>query len=113
MGMIPIQGHRKWSKPVTRTRRWKVLRQYVLERDGWACVVCGSHRGRLEIDHKKPVRTHPELSFDPANCQTLCQPCHIAKTRLECGAPEITPERIAWGKAVADLAAETATQQKG
>ena len=96
------------SKAVTRTKRWAVLRQAILERDGWKCRCCGERR-RLEVDHVKPVRTHPELSFNPANLQALCGPCHTRKTRLECGHKEKSPARKAWAEAVADLAAETAT----
>ena len=98
---------RRFSRPVLKTKRWQVLRQIVLERDGWACVDCGTRRGRLEIDHVKPVRSNPELAFDPANCAVRCSSCHTRKTRIECGhpAPIITPERQAWGKAVAELAA--------
>lgn len=98
--------YHRHSKRVTSTRRWQVLRQAVLERDGWACVDCGTKRGRLEIDHVNPVRLRPDLAFDPANCATRCSPCHTKKTRIECGqpAPIQTPERNAWAKAVADLA---------
>nr|WP_241865487.1 HNH endonuclease signature motif containing protein [Paracoccus salsus] len=98
--------HRRYSRPVLKTKRWQVLRQIVLERDGWACVACGQTRGRLEIDHVQPVRTRPDLAFDLANCATRCPSCHTKKTRIECGhpAPIITPERQAWGQAVADLA---------
>lgn len=101
-----IRDWHRHSKRVTSTKRWQVLRQIVLERDGWACVDCGTRRGRLEIDHVKPVRTHPELAFDPANAATRCSACHTRKTRIECGhpAPIITPERKAWGQLVADLA---------
>lgn len=97
--------HHRHSKRVTATRRWQVLRQAVLERDGYRCRSCGA-RGRLEVDHVKPVRTHPELSFNPANCQALCGPCHTRKTRIECGhpAPVHSPARDAWAQAVADLA---------
>ena len=97
---------RRFSRPVLKTKRWQVLRQIVLERDGWACVDCGTRKGRLEIDHVKPVRSNPELAFDPANCAVRCSSCHTKKTRIECGhpAPIITPERSAWAQAVADLA---------
>ena len=100
--------HHRYSKRVTATRRWQALRMAVLERDGWQCRSCGARR-RLEIDHVKPVRTHPELSFDPRNTQVLCASCHTKKTRIECGhaAPVQTPERKAWANAVAELAAET------
>ena len=97
--------HARHSKRVTATKRWKVLRMEILERDGFRCKTCGG-RGRLEIDHIKPVRTHPRLSYEPSNLQALCSPCHTRKTRIECGhpAPIQTPERNAWVKAVADLA---------
>ena len=100
--------YHRHSKRVTSTRRWQVLRQIILERDGWACVDCGA-RKRLEIDHVQPVRTRPDLAFDPANLATRCAPCHTKKTRIECGypAPIRSPERDAWGQAVADLAAIT------
>lgn len=98
--------HKRHSKRVTSTRRWQVMRMAILERDGYRCKDCG-RRGRLEVDHIKPVRTHPALSYEPSNLQALCSPCHTRKTRIECGhpAPIQSPERNAWAKAVADLAA--------
>lgn len=64
-------------------------------RDGWACVTCGAV-GRLEVDHIKPIKTHPELAYDLANLQTLCVNCHAAKTRAEVfGEPE-DPEKRKW-----------------
>ncbi|WP_370318188.1 HNH endonuclease [Salipiger sp. IMCC34102] len=77
----------------------------ILERDRFRCRSCGCG-GRLEVDHIKPVRTHPALSYDPGNLQALCGPCHTRKTRIECGhpAPIQSPERDAWADAVADLA---------
>lgn len=97
---------RRWSRSVLKTRRWQVLRQIVLERDGWQCRCCGS-RKRLEVDHVQAVRNAPDRAFDSANMQTLCASCHTKKTRIECGHKETSPARKAWGQAVADLAAET------
>lgn len=99
------RDHPRHSKRVTSTRRWQVLRMAVLERDRFRCRSCGA-RGRLEIDHIKPVRAAPELAFDPTNCQALCPACHTRKTRIECGHPASTrsPERDAWAQAVAELA---------
>ena len=98
--------HQRHSQKVTSTKRWRVLRMAILERDDFRCKGCGCH-GRLEVDHIKPVRTHPALSYDPNNLQALCPSCHTKKTRIECGhpAPIQTPARNAWVKAVADLAA--------
>ncbi|KQI67598.1 endonuclease [Loktanella sp. 3ANDIMAR09] len=97
--------YQRHSRHVTRTKRWKALRMQIIERDGFRCCSCGCG-GRLEVDHIKPVRTHPALSYDPGNLQSLCGRCHTRKTRIECGHPASiqTPERDAWTKAVADLA---------
>jgi 5-methylcytosine-specific restriction enzyme A len=103
--------HARHSRQVTSTRRWQVLRHQILERDGWKCRSCGERR-RLEIDHVRPVRTHPELSFEPRNLQALCGPCHSRKTRIECGFKEKSPERKAWADAVATLATELVTPAK-
>lgn len=103
------RDHHRFSKRITSTTRWQVLRQAILERDGWACRACGTRRGRLEVDHIRPVRTDPARAYDPANLQTLCAACHTRKTRIECGhRPALsTPDLRAWGKAVAELATTT------
>lgn len=97
------KDHQRHSAKVTRSTRWKVLRMAVLERDGFACRMCGTARGRLEVDHIKPVRTNPELSFDPRNLQALCPQCHTRKTRLECGHPPKSDGRQLWDMAVGAL----------
>ena len=83
------------SKQVTRSTRWKALRKQALERDGWSCVQCPERRG-LEVDHIKPVKTHPELSFVLGNLQCLCGRCHARKTRIEVGHVALPPERQKW-----------------
>lgn len=100
---VSRQEFTRHSRKVTATRRWQVLRQQILERDGWKCCTCGERR-RLEVDHIKPVRTHPELSFEPRNLQVLCGACHSRKTRIEVGHKEKSPDRKAWFDAVAELA---------
>lgn len=82
------------SAHVTRGARWAALRLQVLRRDGWRCVCCGAV-GRLEIDHKLPVRTHPALAYDVGNLQALCPRCHASKTWDECGNHRI-PGRQQW-----------------
>ena len=96
---------RRWhrhSAPNIASRRWKALRVQALRRDGFVCVQCGA-RHRLEVDHIQPVRDRPDLSFDLSNLQVLCAACHTRKTRLECGHPELSPERRKWRDLVADM----------
>lgn len=82
---------------VYRSMRWKSLRALAKRRDGFACVQCGARGARLDVDHILPIRTHPELSFDLGNLQTLCLQCHSAKTSREIQRrTESGPERIAW-----------------
>lgn len=109
MGMR--KEYRRYSKPVLRTKRWKMLRMEIMERDGFACVKCKA-RGRLEVDHIRSVRQRPDLAFDPANLQTLCPQCHTAKTRLEVGHKPPDPRRVAWDKAVKELETSSRSGEK-
>jgi 5-methylcytosine-specific restriction endonuclease McrA len=102
MGLSLRKEHHRHSKRVTRGERWRTLRVAILERDGFKCRSCGTG-GRLEVDHIRPVRTHPELSYEPGNLQSLCPSCHTKKTRIECGHPPPSPERQDWTKAVSQL----------
>ena len=94
-----MKDHFRHSKRITSTRRWQTLRMAVLERDEWACVECGAQK-RLEVDHIHPVKTHPQLAYEPGNCQVLCGSCHTRKTRIECGIPALSEDRQAWRKSV-------------
>jgi 5-methylcytosine-specific restriction endonuclease McrA len=95
--------HFRHSAAVTRSARWKIVRLAAKRRDGFRCVKCGA-RGRLEVDHIEPVRTHPELSFDLTNLQTLCGRCHSRKTAIEVGMTPIDPKRQAWRDLLAAVA---------
>lgn len=95
MGMT--RENERAGAAVYRSKRWKALRHEAKRRDGWACVACGARRARLDVDHIKPIRTHPELAFDLGNLQTLCIRCHSEKTRREMDRrTETGPERLAW-----------------
>ena len=106
-----VKQYDRHSKALIRTKRWQALRWQIMERDGFACVECGA-RGRLEVDHKHPVRTHPELSFDQGNLQSLCPGCHTRKTRVECGHKPTDPDRQQWRQAVAELAAKPLSSKR-
>jgi len=92
----------RFGNSVYRSPRWKSLRFQAKRRDGFKCMECGA-AGRLEVDHIKPVRTHPELAYELSNLQCLCPSCHARKTRIEVGIAEIDPARAAWKELVRDL----------
>jgi 5-methylcytosine-specific restriction enzyme A len=108
---MAMKKHERHSVPVIRTKRWKALRTEALRRDGYKCVQCG-RAGRLEVDHVLPVRTHPELSWDLTNLQTLCPSCHTRKTRLECGHKPLSPQRLRWRRLVSDLETPQSSKQE-
>ena len=60
---------------------WDAARTYVLHRDRFTCRACGRrHRVRdLEVDHIQEIALGGR-SLDYGNLQTLCRPCHRAKT---------------------------------
>lgn len=83
------------SAAVTTSARWRGLRLTVKRRDGWQCVKCCGVN-RLQVDHIKPVRSHPKLAFEISNLQTLCGACHSRKTREEIGLTPMKETRAAW-----------------
>lgn len=95
-------NYQRHGASIYKTPRWKALRFMARRRDGFACVQCGK-KGRLEVDHVKPIRTHPELALDLGNLQCLCIACHARKTRLEIGMGELPPERQAWRDLLRDM----------
>jgi hypothetical protein len=56
------------------------LRQKVLERDGYKCVMCGSTK-HPQIDHIKPFSKGGDTVFE--NLQTMCRKCKLRKGMLK------------------------------
>jgi 5-methylcytosine-specific restriction enzyme A len=60
--------------------RYRALRNEVLTRDNFTCVVCGMVGRRdgtgVYVDHILEWATHESERYNPANCQTLCYKCH-------------------------------------
>jgi len=100
---VKRRAYANHSAQVCRSKRWPALRLAAKRRDGFKCVSCGA-AGPLEVDHIKPVRSHPELSFELSNLQSLCCRCHSRKTRIEIGLAEIDPKRQAWRDLVRAIA---------
>lgn len=61
--------------------RWHAARAEVFDRDGYACVDCGTGED-LQADHVVELHLDPdnlELALDPDNLVTRCGPCNRAK----------------------------------
>ena len=57
-------------------------RKKILEKYNNKCALCKNDK-QLELDHIKPVYSHPELGFDEDNIQILCKKCHSNKSAIE------------------------------
>jgi hypothetical protein len=76
------QAHNRTSSRAWRqgsTRRWRTLRAQHLNQHPH-CQRCGAPG--QEVDHIHPLE-QDGARYDPANLQTLCVPCHRAKTKQE------------------------------
>lgn len=74
-----LQG--KAPVSTNRSPAWQKVKNIHL-REYPECAACGSRR-KVEVHHKKPFHTHPELELDPDNLITLCETathgviCHL------------------------------------
>lgn len=87
-----------WSKESRQSRgygaAWTKVRAEVLARDMGMCQVCKAE-GRVtagrEVDHIVSKAKAGQMGWrddqidDPKNLQTICHPCHLAKTARETG----------------------------
>ncbi|MFF8367862.1 HNH endonuclease [Streptomyces lydicus] len=81
-------AERPWARTSARNqapdaarRAWdRYVRPRALARDHFACVLCGA-RDPLEVDHIISIAQGGTWALD--NAQTLCQPCHRAKTAVD------------------------------
>lgn len=80
VGIDPIKEERRQIETPVSSIRWRTMRKTVLDRDKWTCRSCGYTGQDMQIDHVKPRHKWPELTWDMDNIQTLCKPCHFAKT---------------------------------
>lgn len=73
-----LRGRRRPAQRAGRRRRRlsDAERRAILDRDGWACVECGS-TDELELDHVIPFSRGGACT--PGNLVTLCGPCNRRK----------------------------------
>ncbi len=76
-----------WRGGVAREDRQRIadwcqtIRKRMLCEANYQCRLCGDSK-RLELDHMAPVYERPDLAYDVANLQVLCQRCHDLKHGL-------------------------------
>ena len=70
-GGVSEQNHR-----LRNSVEYKLWRGKVFKRDNYTCQECGARGGRIEADHLKSWKHHPEFRFDVSNGKTLCKKCH-------------------------------------
>ena len=75
-----ISADNKLARNCIEYKKW---RSSVLNRDNFACQICGKIGGTLNAHHIKHFATHPELRFDIDNGLTLCESCHREVHRNE------------------------------
>lgn len=79
----PAETSRQSTRALhTGSAEWRRLREETLVRDGYACQHCGrvvTGKGEAHVDHING----DDSDNRPENRQTLCAPCHSAKTVRE------------------------------
>lgn len=64
-----------------RSPHWQKKRLFILERDGWKCLFCGSTEKTLNVHHVVYRRIDP-WEYPDDLYQTLCEPCHKVRQEL-------------------------------
>ena len=88
---MPLEKNPNWKGG--KTKEWQKFKSSissklakwardVKKRDNFTCQECGcKEKEILQAHHKKFVRDYPELILNLSNGETLCELCHIEKTR--------------------------------
>lgn len=61
---------------------WKKIAQSIKERDAFTCQSCGVWGPDVTLDVDHIVEWADGGSNHPSNLQTLCRPCHAAKSQI-------------------------------
>jgi len=56
--------------------RWQKRRLQVMERDEWACQVCGDSESTLNVHHKHYFKGRAPWEYEDSELITLCESCH-------------------------------------
>ena len=63
-----LYDRRSWH----RARKLQLQREPLCER----CLAAGKIEPATAVHHRVAVAERPDLSFDPANWESICEPCH-------------------------------------
>jgi hypothetical protein len=63
--------------------RWQKKRLEILQRDGWACVVCNRTDKNLQVHHNWYVKGASPWEYSSSQLCTLCQACHEKATEIQ------------------------------
>jgi len=74
----------KENHRIRMSKKYKLWRKSVFERDNYTCQFCNKKGGKLNADHIKQFAFYPELRFDIGNGRTLCVPCHRNTDTFAC-----------------------------
>lgn len=70
------------SDEFLKSYQWRKLRMEAIKKYGNKCQCCGATPEdgiRINVDHIKPRKYHPELALDLNNLQILCNECNHGK----------------------------------
>ena len=65
--------------------RWQKRRLEILQRDNWACVLCGDKESTLNVHHWSYSPGIEPWGYPDENLSTLCTNCHDAETEYRRG----------------------------
>lgn len=76
---------RDFAKKFYKSKEWQEVREYVLMRDNYLCVICGKPAQEVHhIVHLTPQNiTDIKINLNPANLKSLCRECHFEMHRLD------------------------------
>lgn len=63
--------------------QWRKVARAVLERDRWACQICGVQLvgKNATVDHMIPLSIAPHLRLDMTNLRAACRSCNSRRAR--------------------------------
>lgn len=77
---IPWESKRE--RAFLKSVEWERQRRRVLKRDKYSCQLCGASDSH-HVDHTIPVWYTGKEQVEDYELQTLCEPCHTAKSSFE------------------------------